>query len=88
MSADQDDMPSLAQVQAWTNALRHDLMEIAERHVRKGLRVPVPIAGYVFLELGTRLTLIGYGSRDGPAIARQHVEAVLGLIETDNGPVQ
>ncbi|MBE0315556.1 hypothetical protein [Xanthomonas citri] len=66
--------------------MRHDLMEITERHMREGLRIPVPIASYVFLELGTRLALIGHGLDNGPTMARKHVEAVLALIEAEDQP--
>ncbi|AOD14630.1 hypothetical protein VB151_19010 [Xanthomonas fragariae] len=84
MASDHDEAPSFAQVQEWTNIMRNELMEITERHMREGLRIPVPIASYVFLELGTRLALIGHGLDAGPAMARKHVEAVLALIEADD----
>lgn len=81
---DEPEPPAFEQVQEWTTAMRHDLMEIAERHMQGSLRIPVPIVSYVFLELGTRLALIGHGLDTGPAMARKHVEAVLALIEADD----
>lgn len=86
MSSNPDDPHSFVQVHEWTSALRHDLMDMAERHMGEGSRIPVPIASYVFLELGTRLALIGHGLDNGPGMARRHVEAVLALIEAEGQP--